>query len=141
LAHLDFGELKDDSTYVTIRQVFEWALWGIVGPLLAVGVYPVIFKQFPPRWMGITSIALIGFGTILTALVLVGEAATGEEFDLENWRDFVHGVAATATLWFAFSLKPQSSEAPKRPSTNRPGPISGKAEQKDIPRKPDSLPP
>jgi hypothetical protein len=49
-----FGMPKEGSTYYAIVQIVLWTLWGFIGVGLAVGVYPMIFKEPPARWMFIT---------------------------------------------------------------------------------------
>jgi len=101
-----FGKPTEGSTYEAIVQLLGWALWGYVGPVVAVLGYPMIFKKDPPRWMGIISIAEGGFVWILTVLSIGAGVALGAEFDLDAWKDFAHASTAIATLWYAFRLPP-----------------------------------
>jgi uncharacterized membrane protein YciS (DUF1049 family) len=104
------GEPKEGSTYAAIVQLISFALWGLIGPILATAVYPMIFKQFPARWMGITSVAVIGFSWILIVLIVVVGVAIGSanEIELDTWEELAHSSAAIATLWCVFSLPPFS---------------------------------
>lgn len=98
------GSPKEGSTYEVIAQVVLWALWGFVGVMLAVSVYPMIFKQPPARWMLITTISIVGFNWILIAPVIGFGVWFGEvrEIELETWRDFARASATILTLWSAF---------------------------------------
>jgi L-cystine uptake protein TcyP (sodium:dicarboxylate symporter family) len=98
-----FGAPIEGSTYAAIVQVISWALWGFVGALLAISIYPVIFKKLPPRWIGIASIAVIGFLWISTVLAIVIGVAIGDEIKLSAWKDLARESTTIATLWYALS--------------------------------------
>jgi hypothetical protein len=74
---------------------------------LAIGVYPMLFKQLPPRWMGITYIVAAGFGLMACVLVILldvgGAELPGIEIDLSTWKDLARESATIATLWYALS--------------------------------------
>jgi hypothetical protein len=101
------GQPKTGTAYGAIVEVISWGLWGLFGALVAVGLYPKIFKEFPPRWMGIVSISILAFGWILTTILgIVGGMALGEEIELGTWKDFVHETTAIVTFWYLFRLPP-----------------------------------
>jgi hypothetical protein len=72
---------------------------------LATGVYPVLFKQLPPRWMGITYIITSAFGLMACVLVILLDVggATGIEIELSTWKDLARESTTIATLWYALS--------------------------------------
>ena len=100
------GQPKTGTAYGAIFEVISWGVWGWVGAFVGVLGYSTIFKEFPPRWMGITSISILMFGCILTILAIVFGLVTGEEIELDTWRDFAHETTAIATLWYLFRLPP-----------------------------------
>jgi hypothetical protein len=98
------GTPKEGSAYYTFVQVILWALWGFIGVMLAVSVYPMIFKQPPARWMFITVLSIGGLNWILGAFVIGLSVWFGEigEIELETWNDFVRSSSGILTLWYAF---------------------------------------
>lgn len=100
------GHPKYGTTYGNVVEVMSWGLWGVVGAAVAVGVYSTIFKEHPPRWMGVTSVSIEGVGWILvTGLIIVG-LSIGEEIELDQWKDFAHLTASIVTFWYLFRLPP-----------------------------------
>jgi hypothetical protein len=85
-------------------QLVLWSAWGYFGVMLAVGVYPMIFKEPPARWMFITDLSLGGFGWMASALAIsVGIWVEGiENIEWDEWKDFVHCGSFILTLWYAF---------------------------------------
>jgi hypothetical protein len=102
------GQPKAGTAYGAVVEVVSWGFWGLMGALVAVFGYSRIFKQYPPRWMGITTVSVCMFGWMLTILAIVGGSLMGEEIDLDTWKDFVHVTAAIVTFWYLFSLPPLS---------------------------------
>jgi hypothetical protein len=100
------GQPKTGSTYGNVVEVISWGLWGVVGALVAVGGYSIIFKQFPARWMGITSVSIDLFGWILTTLWIIVGLYIGDEIELDQWKDFAHLTASIVTFWYLFRLPP-----------------------------------
>jgi hypothetical protein len=100
------GQPKTGSAYGDIVEVISWGLWGLVGALVAVSGYSRIFKQFPARWMGMTTISIDLFGWILTTLLIIVGLSIGEEIELDQWKDFVHLTASIVTFWYLFRLPP-----------------------------------
>jgi hypothetical protein len=82
------GMPKEGSTYYAIVQVVLWSLWGFVGVMLAVSVYPMIFKEPPARWMFITDLSISSLNWILGALAIGFGVWLGEikEIDLDTWK-------------------------------------------------------
>lgn len=105
-----FGHPKTGSAYGNIVEIFSWGLWGLIGALVAVTGYSMIFKQFPARWMGITTVSIDVFGWILTTLLIVAGLYLGEEIELDQWKDFAHLTASTLTFWYLFRLPPLSRD-------------------------------
>ena len=106
----NFGWILGRPEYgTTSGNVVEWVsygLWGLVGAVVAVSGYSALFKEYPPRWMGITTVSIEGFGWILvTGLIIVG-LSIGEEIELDQWKDFAHLTASIATFWYLFGLRP-----------------------------------
>ena len=102
------GWPKEGTVYGNIIDIVSWCLWGLVGPILAVSVYPAIFKEFPPRWMGITSVSILIFSWSLSILAIVFGLVMGEDIELDTWKSFVSDIISIVTLWFLFSLPPLS---------------------------------
>ena len=100
------GTPKTGTAYGAIVEVTSWGLWGVVGALVAVFGYSQIFKQFPPRWMGITTVSIDVFGWILTTVLIIIGLSIGEEIELDQWKDFAHLTASIATFWYLFGLPP-----------------------------------
>jgi hypothetical protein len=98
------GQPKTGSAYGNVVEVISWGLWGLVGAVVAVEGYSKIFKQFPPRWMGITTVSILLFSWILTTLGIIVSLA--EEIGLEQWKDFAHLTASIVTFWYLFRLPP-----------------------------------
>ena len=98
------GQPETGATFGAVVQVINWGLWGSVGALVAAGGSSVIFKQFPPRWMGITTISILIFSRlgIFSVLLIKGK------IELDAWRDFAHATAAVGTFWYLFRLPPFS---------------------------------
>jgi len=102
------GHPKAGTSYGAIVEVISWSFWGWCGALVAVLGYSMIFKEFPPRWMGITSISVLIFGGIFIMLAIVGGLAFGEEIELRTWEDFAHATTSIVTFWYLFRLPPFS---------------------------------
>ena len=101
-----FGQPKTGTPYGAVVEAISWGLWGLVGALVAVRGYSIIFKQFPPRWMGITTVSIDVFGWILTTVLIIIGLSIGEEIELDQWKDFAHLTASIATFWYLFGLPP-----------------------------------
>lgn len=101
-----FGHPKTGTPYGAVVEAISWGIWGLVGALVAVGGYSIIFNRFPPRWMGITTVSIDVFGWILTTLLIIIGLSIGEEIELDQWKDFAHLTAAIATFWYLFGLPP-----------------------------------
>ena len=110
MAVSNFAWLKAGTFYGAIVEVISWGLWGWCGALVAVFGYSMIFKEFPPRWMGITSISVLVFGWTCIVLAIVGGLAFGEEIELDTWKDFAHAATAIVTFWYLFRLPPLSRD-------------------------------
>jgi hypothetical protein len=101
------GHPKADTAYGNVVEVINWGLWGLVGALVAVYGYSAIFKQYPPRWMGITTVSILAFLWMLTTtLGIIGTLLIGEEIELDIWKDFAHASTAIVTFWYLFRLPP-----------------------------------
>ena len=102
-----FGQPETGSAYGNVVEVFSWGLWGLVGALVAVEGYSIIFKQFPARWMGITTVSIDLFNWILATLGIIAVGLyLGEEIELDRWKDFAHFTASIVTFWYLFRLPP-----------------------------------
>ncbi len=101
-----FGQPKTGTPYGAVVEAISWGLWGLVGATVAVGVYSIIFKQFPPRWMGITTVSIDLFGWILTTVSIIIGFSIGEEIEFDQWKDFAHLTVSIATFWYLFGLPP-----------------------------------
>jgi hypothetical protein len=108
------GRPETGTAYGSIVEVLSWGLWGLVGALVAIYGYSIIFKEFPPRWMGITSVSILLFGWILTTVFIVVGLSIGEEVELDQWKDFSHLTASIATFWYQFGLPPLARRVPDR---------------------------
>ena len=100
------GHPKTGTAYGAIVEVISWGLWGSFGAFVAVGGFSAIFKESPPRWMGITSISILGCTWALTALGIVVGLAIGDEIELNDWKEFAHITTAIVTFWYLFRLPP-----------------------------------
>ena len=100
------GHPKTGSAYGNIVEVISWGVWGLVGALVAVEGYSIIFKQFPARWMGITTVSFDVFGLFVVTMAIGAGLYLGEDIELDQWKDFAHLTTATATLWYLFKLPP-----------------------------------
>lgn len=100
------GQPKTGTAYGNIVEIISYGFWGLVGALVAVSGYSIIFKQFPPRWMGITTVSIDVFGWILTTVSIIIGLSIGEEIEFDQWKDFAHLTASIATFWYLFGLPP-----------------------------------
>ncbi len=102
------GYPRTGTSYSAIVDILSWGLWGWCGAFVGVFGYSMIFKEFPPRWMGITSISVLIFGWICIMLAIVSGLVLGEEIELDTWNDFAHATTAIVTFWYLFRLAPLS---------------------------------
>jgi len=102
------GRPETGTAYGSVVEVMSWGLWGFIGALVAIYGHSIIFKQFPPRWMGITTVSIDLFGWILVTGVIILGLSIGEEIELDQWKDFAHVTASIATFWYQFGLPPLS---------------------------------
>jgi hypothetical protein len=89
------GQPKTGSAYGNVVELISWGLWGPVGAVVAVEGYSKIFKQFPARWMGITTVSILLFGWILTTFDIIFDLFNGE-IELDPYKAFAHQVPALA---------------------------------------------
>jgi hypothetical protein len=101
------GQQETGTAYGNIVEIISWGLWGLVGALIAVSGYSALFKQHPPRWMGITTISIDLFGWTLTILAIIfGIYFDDEEIELDTWKEFLHLTVSILTFWYLFGLPP-----------------------------------